>query len=270
MCVFLQYMHMHKANAAWQGTKDILSQNPRSLASFFPFTCSIFLPLFSKDRLYYAPLQSVPSRNATATVTNTSTGQPESRPIHFFSIDNEFEYYNFYLDFGPFNLGHLYQFCRKLNEKLDDSRLSNHVICYYSSAAATNRTNAAYLICAWQVLYMNKTPEEAFAGFNGGKGVSSPPRSVMTGVDDLLTPIPFHDATQFVCSYDLTVLDCIRGLAKARAYGFFDFSSFDLKEYQYFEQVEVRENWMNDCNSFRIFTTLQVKLTPLFQSPHFF
>lgn len=201
-----------------------------------------------KDRLYYAPLQSAPLRDATTTVTNASTGQPESRPIHYFCIDQDFEYYNFYLDFGPFNLGHLYQFCRMLNEKLDDSRFSNHVICYYSSAAPTNRTNAAYLICAWQVLYMNKTPEESFAGFTGDKGgkvVSSPPRSVMNGGDDVLSPIPFHDATQFVCTYDLTVLDCIRGLAKARAYGFFDFSSFDLKEYRFYEQVENGDlNWI--------------------------
>jgi hypothetical protein len=100
---------------------------------------------------------------------------------------------------------------------------------------------------------MNKTPEESFAGFHGGnaehgKGarvVSSPPRSVMNGVDDVLSPIPFHDATQFACTYDLTVLDCIRGLAKARAYGFFDFSNFDLKEYRYFEQVEVRDNCLH-------------------------
>jgi len=190
----------------------------------------------------------VPPRNATTTVTNASTGQPESRPIHHFCIDRDFEYYNFYLDFGPFNLGHLYQFCRMLNEKLDDSRYSNHVICYYSSAAPTTRTNAAYLICAWQVLYMNKTPEESFAGFTGGRGakvVSSPPRSVMNGGDDVLSPIPFHDATQYACTYDLTVLDCIRGLVKARAYGFFDFSSFDLKEYRFYEQVENGDlNWI--------------------------
>lgn len=95
---------------------------------------------------------------------------------------------------------------------------------------------------------MNKTPEESFAGFTGDKGgkvVSSPPRSVMNGGDDVLSPIPFHDATQFVCTYDLTVLDCIRGLAKARAYGFFDFSSFDLKEYRFYEQVENGDlNWI--------------------------
>ena len=37
---------------------------------------------------------------------------------HFFSIDNELVYWNFYLDFGPLNLGQLYRFCMKLNDKL--------------------------------------------------------------------------------------------------------------------------------------------------------
>ena len=50
---------------------------------------------------------------------------------------------------------------------------------------------------------------------------------------------PFHDASPGVCTYDLTVMDCLRGLAKARLYGFFDFNDFNVQEYEYFEQVEV-------------------------------
>lgn len=35
-------------------------------------------------------------------------------------------------------------------------------------------------------------------------------------------------------------MDCLRGLSKARAHGFFDFEDFDVDEYEHFEQVEVR------------------------------
>ena len=37
-------------------------------------------------------------------------------------------------------------------------------------------------------------------------------------------------------------MDCLRGLAKARLYGFFDFATFDVNEYEHFEQVEVRRD----------------------------
>lgn len=50
----------------------------------------------------------------------------------------------------------------------------------------------------------------------------------------------FHDASPVSCNYVLTVLDCLQGLAKARRFGFFDFSDFDVAEYEHFEQVEVR------------------------------
>ena len=72
-----------------------------------------------------------------------------------------------------------------------------------------------------------------------GDCCSSPPRSVIDGVEDAMSLQPFHDASPCACTYNLTVLDCLRGLAKARAYRFFDFSQFDVEEYEYFEQVEV-------------------------------
>ena len=49
---------------------------------------------------------------------------------------------------------------------------------------------------------------------------------------------PFHDATPIACTYNLTVLDSLRGLAKARDFKFFDFETFDVDEYEYYEQVE--------------------------------
>ena len=60
-------------------------------------------------------------------------------------------YWNFFLDFGPLNLGQLYRFCEKLNNKLRDRALANTPIYFYSSTHPHRRTNAAMLICSWMV-----------------------------------------------------------------------------------------------------------------------
>lgn len=56
-----------------------------------------------------------------------------------------------------------------------------------------------------------------------------------------LLPAPSlqHDATPTVCHFNLTILDTLRGLYKAREHRFFDFNNFDVEEYEHYEQVEV-------------------------------
>ncbi|CAN0548869.1 unnamed protein product, partial [Laminaria digitata] len=48
---------------------------------------------------------------------------------------------------------------------------------------------------------------------------------------------PFHDASPCVCTYDLSILDCLQGMQKACRFGLFDFHNFDVDEYEHFEQV---------------------------------
>lgn len=252
--------------------------------------------------LYYNALKSPPSSTQRHEVITTAG---EKKRIHYFCVDDELVYWNvsgkqyktlldaqplrnkktcfltristtphqFFKDFGPLSLGSLYRFCSKLNHMLTTTK---SVICFYSSAAASKRANATFLICAWQVLYLNRTPEEAYRGFMPTDAVISSNRTTTRGSDDededLLyrdvhiirdeesssvssncssRPLvansltvaklpPFHDASPCVCTYDLTILDCLRGLAKARMYGFFDFDTFSVEEYEHFEQVEVR------------------------------
>ncbi|KAL5487224.1 hypothetical protein EMCRGX_G019801 [Ephydatia muelleri] len=61
------------------------------------------LHLLQHDSLYFATLRSKPH--------NTSSH-------HYFCIDDEFTYENFYADFGPLNLAMLYHYCQKVNKKL--------------------------------------------------------------------------------------------------------------------------------------------------------
>lgn len=50
-----------------------------------------------------------------------------------------------------------------------------------------------------------------------------------------------------MCPFQLTILDTLRGLYRARDYGFFDFSNFNVEEYEHFEQVENGDlNWVMD------------------------
>lgn len=59
-----------------------------------------FLFRYIPGKLYYVALHIEPRQTPTE---------------HFFSIDDQFIYWNFYLDFGPLNLAHLYRFCQILN-----------------------------------------------------------------------------------------------------------------------------------------------------------
>lgn len=209
------------------------------------------------NRLYYKSFSSDPRLaeskipNYTHIVANNSRdsdakGIPvKRRRIHYFSIDSELIYWNFFLDFGPLNLGQLYKFCQKLNLKLRDPRLANRVICFYSSTEPTKRANAIFLIGAWQVIYLNRSPVEACHAFYNeiipeydaeSRTPSSPGSNSSEGS---LSPIPpFHDASPGVCTYDLTILDCLKGLEKAKMYNFFNFDNFPIDEFEYFEQVE--------------------------------
>ena len=52
-------------------------------------------------------------------VTLKSAVRPKSTPnTHYFSVDEELVYENFYADFGPLNLSMLYRYCTKLQRKL--------------------------------------------------------------------------------------------------------------------------------------------------------
>ncbi|KAM3620218.1 uncharacterized protein V6R79_019836 [Siganus canaliculatus] len=170
---------------------------------------------FIKERLYFATLRSKPKSTA-----NT----------HYFCTDDEFPYENFYADFGPLNLAMLYRYCCKLNKKLKSFTLTRKRIVHYTSFDQRKRSNAAVLIGGYAVIYLKKTPEEAYRALVSGSNASY---------------LPFRDASFGTCSFDLTVLDCLKGIRKALQHGFFDFETFDVDEYEHYERVENGDlNWI--------------------------
>ena len=161
---------------------------------------------FIPNKVFYAALRHAPRDTAT---------------MHFFSIDRELVYWNFYLDFGPLNLGHMSRFTEMLHRRLQDASLQNKKIYFYSGTHGNRRANAVCLLACWGVMYGNMTPEEAFRPFQNEPAFPA-----------------FHDATPCVCTYKLSILDCLNGLAKAMKNNYYSIKDFNVDEYEHFEKVE--------------------------------
>ncbi|XP_054881347.1 dual specificity protein phosphatase CDC14AB-like isoform X2 [Poeciliopsis prolifica] len=170
---------------------------------------------FIKDRLYFATLRVKPKNTA-----NT----------HFFSTDEEFIYESFYADFGPLNLAMLYKYCCKLNKKLKSFTMSRKKLVHFTSYDQKKRANAAFLIAAYSVIYLKRSPDEAY-------------RTLISGNN---TPyLPFRDAAEAESTFSLTVLDCLQGIHKALQHSFLDFETFSPEEYEHYERVENGDmNWI--------------------------
>eukprot|EP01069_Polyplicarium_translucidae_P000010 Polyplicarium_translucidae@DN1001_c1_g1_i1.p1 len=88
-------------------------------------------------RLYWVAVNSLPK---------------STKKILYFSVDDEFVYEPFFADFGPLNLGSVHQYCKLLHAKLNDSAHAGKVVVHCCSHNPHKRPNAAFLICAYQVI----------------------------------------------------------------------------------------------------------------------
>ena len=123
-----------------------------------------------------------------------------------------------------------FRYCAKLNRKLKSYSLAKKKIVHYTTLDSHKRANAAFLISAYSVIYLGKTPEEAFKPLVGG---FNPPF------------VPFRDASFGVSIYTITILDCLKAVDKAYKAGFFDFDDFDYDEYEHYEKVQNGDfNWL--------------------------
>ncbi|PSN39416.1 Dual specificity protein phosphatase CDC14A [Blattella germanica] len=172
---------------------------------------------YIKDRLYF--------------VTIASRKEPKSTAdIHFFSIDDELVYSNYYNDFGPLNLGCLYRYCVKLNTKLKCFSLGKKQIIHYTSTDPQKRANAAFLIASFSVIYLKMTPKQAY-------------KPLMSDKYRLFRP--FQDASIGASEYHIYMVDCLDGIYRALQHGFFNFEDFDLEEYERYEKIEYGDlNWI--------------------------
>jgi len=141
--------------------------------------------------------------------------------IHMFSIDHALRYEPFFVDFGPLNLACLYKFCKLVQHKLKDEKYKNCKLYYYCDRTPQRLSNAAYLIGAFQVIELNRNPQEAYSR-----------------IKPLDKGVPFRDASMGLCTYQCTVKHCINAIYNALHCGFLDFSTFNVDEYEHYERVE--------------------------------
>lgn len=149
---------------------------------------------------------------------------------HYFTIDDELVYEDFYNDFGPLNICMLYRYCNLLNDKLKSAKYAKKKIIHYTTCDPQKRVNAAYLIGAFAIIYMNKTVEEAYKPLVAG---------------DIPNYIKFCDASYGISPYKISLIDCLNAVDKALKVGFFNFDDFDAAEYEKYERVENADlNWI--------------------------
>lgn len=160
---------------------------------------------FISNQIYYTSLQRAPIKR---------------QGFHYFIIDDELLYWNFYRDFGPLNLGQTFRFADILNKKIELASKTGDQIVFYSSTKGPQKANAVCILCCWGVLFNEMTAEEAFEPFTD------------------MHFLPFHDATPGKCTFNLTILDCLKGLEKAIHHKFISARTFNREEFLYFERVE--------------------------------
>eukprot|EP00762_Andalucia_godoyi_P003674 ANDGO_00683.mRNA.1 putative tyrosine-protein phosphatase cdc-14 len=206
--------------------------------------------------LYFVCLRTVPKGTVATSIVHTTPNASSASQFRsivsgnrvFFSVDEDedMQYEPFFADFGPLHLGKTVRFCRRLDALRRDHGASAgggadgavadgagggaaKKIYFFSSHDGHRRANAASLMGCYSVIVLKRSAEEAFRPFLN----AYPPF------------VPFRDASYGVCSFNLTILDVLRGLSKAIEHKFFDYETFDLESYSYYERVEHGDmNWV--------------------------
>jgi len=132
-------------------------------------------------------------------------------------------YSAFCADFGPMNLSAVYRFCKILKEKMENKDLANKKIVYFTGATPQLRTNCVFLLGCYLCTELGMSPEEAWQCF--GKFEPSP-------------FMGYRDATFVRSTWDLSIIDCWRGLLKGVKAGLINFAAFNPDEYDYYDHPQ--------------------------------
>jgi len=147
----------------------------------------------------------------------------------YFTTDDSFIYSALKDDVGPLNLGYIYKYCKLLSERLEDPSNGHKKLYHTTNGTEAKRTNSALLVCSYMIIVERKPPSEVYAPF-------SDLRHSMT---------TYHDCWKSTGVPGVSLLDCLRGLHKALTHTFFDFQSFDVKEYDHHQEINNGDmNWI--------------------------
>ncbi|KAK5647169.1 hypothetical protein RI129_002061 [Pyrocoelia pectoralis] len=170
-----------------------------------------------KNTLYFAVLEG-----------DTYKFLKNSRDIHYFNIDDELVYLNYYFDFGPLNISCLYKYCCKLNNCLQYVRGSKRIV-HYTTSNPMRRVNAAYLMGCYMILYLHRNPKDIYKTLLSTGGPFK----------------QFIDASQGFSNYTINIFDCLNAIHKALSFNLFNFNDFNQAEYDNYDQLQNGDlNWL--------------------------
>jgi cell division cycle 14 len=213
----------------------LLSNNPGILLSTTTTTATTSLPVASR----FWALQSKSSRVSRTDADSadklywvSDLKPPQNyKNAFFFNIDKDLNYFPFNKDFGPLNLAMVHRYCRELARLLKDKSYENHKIFHYCSSKdpGDKMVNGAFLMGAFMIVILKMKAEQAFEKFR-------PYHSLLRH---------FRDASKGECFYNCTLLHVLQGLEYGVQFGWYDFRTFNVKEYEYYERVENGDlNWI--------------------------
>lgn len=133
-------------------------------------------------------------------------------------------------DFGPLNLAMIHRFSRELARLLRDETYSaSKVFHYCNSEKADKMVNGAFLMGCFMIVILKMRATEAYEKFR----------------DYLPLFKHYRDASKGNCDYQCTLLHCLQGLEFAIKMKWYDFKTFNVKEYERLEKVENGDlNWI--------------------------
>jgi len=163
-------------------------------------------------------------------IVDQGTTLPYSDAINlYFTTDESFIYTALKDDNGPLNLGLLYKYCKLLKVRLDDPANKDKKLYHVTNGDEHKRTNAALLVGSFMVIIMGRKPEE-----------------VSQAISELKHPLcNYHDCWRSTITPGISLLDCYLAIGKAISKGLFNYTSFDVDEYDKYQEVSSGDmNWI--------------------------
>lgn len=164
----------------------------------------------------------IPIVEGRAYFLSTDIPYQDDAETHYFTVDDQFVYYPVNKDNGPLSLNYVYRFCSLLNARLKNVEFRHKRIVLVTAPSGPKRSCAAVLAGAFLILCSHRPVQEVARRFMG-----------------LFPPLtPFVDSSETPGGFELSVADCLAGLARAASRGLFGLAAFELREYEFYDMAE--------------------------------
>ncbi|WFC99722.1 hypothetical protein MYAM1_002467 [Malassezia yamatoensis] len=203
------------------------SQQPQIVHGLIPVSNRFWFAVLSVNAFPEAGLlnQKDGMRFATFPKDLPLSARPEE--MHWFCIDEDLVYLSFSNDWGPLNIAMFYRFCVHVHQMLLEDDLAGKHLCLYTSSHAHSKANAALLCALYAMTIDHVSPAEALYPYTE------------------LELKPFRDAGYGRADFSLTMQDILYGMRRALDHQLLDLTTFDLEEYEHYEQVQNGDwNWI--------------------------